>query len=83
MKIAATLAWQNLGNDFVVVDLKAAKLLGMNASAGRIIEWVSQGMDFDAMVEAMTAEFEVSPERASAHIGCFLSTLRHRGLVIE
>ena len=83
MKIAKTLAWQSLGNDYVFVDLKAAKALGMNASAGRIIEWLSQGLDLDAMVEAMTAEFDVSTERASEDIGRFLSTLRGRGLVIE
>lgn len=83
MKIAATLAWQNLGDDFVVVDVRAGRFLGMNSPAGRIIEWVSDGRDVDAMVAAMTAEFEVSPERASADIDRFLTTLCRRGLVIR
>ena len=61
-----------------VMDLES--IYGLNPVGSRIWELLRSPTTADRIVDAVAAEFEVSPQDAAADVGEFLDALSTRGL---
>lgn len=84
MKIKENFVLRQVAGAWVVLPLGAAMLdfngmLTLNDSGVLLWHLLEQGTEFDSMVEALLAEYDVSREQASADVEAFLDKLRQAG----
>ncbi len=75
------LAWQQVGDESVVLDLRSSLYYSGNAPGTVLWSRLVEGATTEQLVEALTAEFDVEPGRARADVLAFLEELRARGLL--
>jgi hypothetical protein len=76
------LAWQQIGDDLVVMSLPEKKVLGFNA-AGALLWSLIEERDEDGLVSALVERFATDVRQARVDVRDFVSGLRERGLVSE
>jgi hypothetical protein len=67
----------------VVLDLRTTDCLELNSTAAEIWRGLIEDEDEQAMVERVSREFAVEPERAAADVSAFLASLRELDLLEE
>jgi hypothetical protein len=75
------LAWQNIGEQGVVLDLDAQRAYGLNPSGTFLWELVAE-RDEDGLAAALVTRYGLSPAAARADVAAFLADLRRRGLLL-
>ena len=75
-------AWQRIGSELVVLDLKGNKIMGLNETGALLWEMADGGTDLEAMIRALSDRFGVERERAEADVLSFMSLLAAKGLVV-
>lgn len=80
MKIKDTFVLRNVADSWVVLPLGQSSLdfngmLTLNSTAAFLWGVLEKGADRAALVDALTGEYEVSREQASADVDAFLETL--------
>jgi hypothetical protein len=73
--------WQVAGEEIVVLDLRTAECLELNSTAAEIWRGLVGGEDEQALVERVSREFAVEPERAAADVRSLLASLRELDLL--
>lgn len=77
----AGLMTADMNGSAVMMDIMSGKYYNLGAVGGRIWELLEQPMTVTALVEKLTAEYDVSAEQCRADIEPFLKTLLERGLL--
>ena len=88
MKIVGEFVLRQIGEDVVVVPtgdtaLQFNGMILLNAVSRVLWERLTEGCDLSALVTAITAQFDVTPEEATADIEEFLAALEQAGLLEE
>ena len=72
-------AWQQVGQQTIIVDLQGAKSFGLNAS-GSLIWSLLPDHEFSDIVAALQREFVIREETATEDARSFITTLEERQL---
>jgi hypothetical protein len=80
MTIHPRVAWQSVGDQVVVVDLRTGRALGLNET-GSFLWTRLETHSAEQMAEALAAEFDVTAEDALENVNAFLRTLADRELI--
>ena len=75
-------AWQQIGDEAVVMSLGEGRVLGLNR-AGTLLWSLVEERDEDGLVAAVVERFETDAASAREDVRGFLTLLRERGLVAE
>ena len=75
-------AWQQIGDEAVVMSLAEGRVLGLNAT-GALVWSLVEERDEDGLVAAVLERFATDEPQAREDVRGFLSLLRERGLVSE
>ena len=76
------LAWQQIGEELVVMSLTDKRVLGLNAT-GALLWSLVEERDENGLVSALVERFATGEPQARQDVRGFLSMLRERGLVSE
>ncbi|MCG6963852.1 MAG: PqqD family protein [Acidobacteria bacterium] len=80
MQRAAHVAWQQVGDGVVVVDLKQHTATAFNDTGALV--WIKLGEQTPGEIaDHLVKEFGVAPERALADVESFLTGLASLGLI--
>lgn len=75
-------AWQQIGDETVVMSLAEGRVLGLNATGALVWSLVEECSE-DELVAAVLERFATDEPQAREDVRGFLSLLRERGLVSE
>src|SRR5687768_15776031 len=75
------LAWQDVGDQVVVLDLVASRYIEINASGAVVFRLIAQGATLSDLADALVSHFELSPDQALADARMFVSGLSEQGLL--
>lgn len=78
---AESTAWQQVGDEMVILDLDGQRLRGINEVAGRIWELTDGHRSARETAGALIREFQVSRDQAEQDVSRFLGKLQVLGLV--
>ena len=73
----------DMNGSAVMMDIMTGKYYNLGEVGGRIWELLEEPMTVSALVEKLTAEYDVSAERCRADIEPFLVKLLGQGLLVE
>ena len=73
----------DMNGSAVMMDIMPGKYYTLGEVGGRIWELLEEPMTVAALVQKLTAEYDVSAERCRADILPFLRKLLERGLLVE
>ncbi len=76
------IAWQQIGDEAVVLSLAESRVLGLNPT-GALLWSLLEERDEDGLVAAVVERFATDEPHARDDVRSFLSMLRERGLVQE
>jgi|GEM_PF-762884 len=74
--------WRRFGDQAIALDLRSSRYLETNATATVLWRELEHGATRAQLIDALLAEFEVSPERAQADVDRFLRECSRRGLLL-
>ncbi len=80
-RLAASVAWQVIDDEGVVVDLDRGRSLGLNPSGAFILSLL-ETHDAEAIAAELNRRFQVDLAQARADVAAFVEELRRRGLVV-
>ncbi|MFZ5746784.1 MAG: PqqD family peptide modification chaperone [Pseudomonadota bacterium] len=69
------------GDELLMMNVDLGRYFNLNAVGARVWELLETPTTLDRLVEALTAEYSVSPDIARAEVTAFLKELHARGLV--
>ena len=72
----------DMNGSAVMMDIMTGKYYNLGEVGGRIWELLEEPMTLGALVQKLTAEYDVSAERCRSDMLPFLNTLLERGLLI-
>ena len=73
----------DMNGSAVMMDIMSGKYYNLGEVGGRIWELLEEPLTVTALVQKLTAEYDVSAEQCRADIEPFLNTLLDRGLLVE
>ena len=76
-----SIAWRQLDEDLVVLDLRSSTYLAANPAATLLWQALERGSTRDALVAELTAEFAIDAETAGADVDAFIADCRARELL--
>ena len=88
MKIKGTYILREVAGSFAVVPVGATVadfngMITLNETGAFLWQQLGEEIDRDGLIERLTAEYDVTPERAAADVDVFLHTLRENDFVTE
>ena len=72
----------DMNGSAVMMDIMSGKYYNLGEVGGRIWELLEEPMTVTALVQKLTAEYDVSATQCQADIEPFLNTLLDRGLLV-
>lgn len=78
---AADVRFRILDGEAVVVRQRAAEVLGLDAAASRILELLDGERSLEAVIAALTAEYEGEPKAITREVEAFVEELVAAGIV--
>lgn len=72
----------DMNGSAVMMDIMSGKYYNLGEVGGRIWELLEEPMTVTALVQKLTAEYDVSAAQCRADIEPFLNTLLDRGLLV-
>ena len=72
----------DMNGSAVMMDIMSGKYYNLGEVGGRIWELLEEPMTVNALVQKLTAEYDVSAAQCRADIEPFLNTLLDRGLLV-
>jgi hypothetical protein len=73
---------RRLGDDCVMLDLASGTYFGLDPVGARFWELVNEGRSVSDACEALSREYDASPERIEADVAALVQELAAHGLVI-
>jgi len=83
IKIKKDLAYRRIAGEMFVVDASLSELHELNGPAALIWEGLAAGKNNNALVSALTAEFEVDEKTARVDLDSFIAGLLKAGLLVK
>jgi hypothetical protein len=80
IRYSARIAWQNLTDETIIVDLNERKVFGLN-SAGALVWSMVETHQIGEIVDAVSAHFFVEPKTARKDVSSFIEQMTQRGLL--
>ena len=74
-------SWREVGGETILLDLEHSDYLGVNASGTLLWRLLSEGTTRSALVDALTAGFDIDADTASSDVDAFVATARERNLL--
>lgn len=81
VQLRKELSWRKVGDEIVVLDLRASVYFAVQGAGAAIWERLASGAREAELVEAVLEEFDVETDQAEADIASFLADLDTRGLL--
>ena len=81
VKLSEDVLFQELQGDAVLLDLKTGVYFGLDKVGTRIWTLLGENKVISAVVDAMTQQFDVSPERCTEDILALVLKLHEQGLI--
>ena len=72
----------DMNGSAVMMDIMSGKYYNLGEVGGRIWEMLEEPMTLGALVQKLTAEYDVSADRCRSDMLPFLNTLIERGLLV-
>lgn len=82
LKRKSGLMTANMNGSAVMMDIATGKYYNLGETGGHIWELLEQPTSLSDLLNALTAEYDVSPEQCKADVLAFLQQLADRGLLI-
>lgn len=82
LKRKSGLMTANMNGSAVMMDIATGKYYNLGETGGHIWELLEQPTSLSGLLNALTAEYDVSPEQCKADVLAFLQQLADRGLLI-
>lgn len=70
-----------VGEEAVVVRQNAAEVLALNDVGARVLELIDADKTLEQVIEAMSSEYDVSPEELGRDVERFVAEMRDAGIV--
>jgi hypothetical protein len=74
-------AHERVGDEMVLVHLRTNQIYALNGTGARFWELLAAGSTREAIVAAMTAEFDVTPQALEGEIDALVAALERAGMV--
>lgn len=71
----------DLGDESVILDLNSGSYFGLNEVGARVFRMIKEPISVGSIVETLTGEYDVAPERLKADILDFLRMMREKELI--
>lgn len=82
LRIATGVVAKRVGDEVVIVHLQNGHYYGLDPVGARAWELIEQRLGFDAIVEALLAEYEVARPELEADLTRLVADLRAHGLLV-
>ena len=82
LKRRSGLMTANMNGSAVMMDISTGKYYNLGATGGRIWELLETPTTLSGLVQALTAEYDISPEQCREEVLVFLQQLSDRNLII-
>ena len=79
----SAIAWQNIDDDVVVIDLRNSDYFSLNESAATLWPLLAEGAREPDLVEALVAQYDIDRGTAERDVAALLGDLRARQIVTE
>ena len=83
MNIPSEVLAAHLGDDAVLLDLKAKRYYRLNETAASVFKALESGQGRDGAIARLVAEFDVDEAEATRAVDSLLGDLASRGLVAD
>jgi hypothetical protein len=80
---ADRIAWRQIGDDVVVLDLRTSRYVTANASAGLLWRGLERGASREELIADLVREYEIDEATAATDVDEFLAECRERDLLDE
>ncbi len=74
--------WREVGNEIVILDVPTATYLTLNSSAVTLWKRLGEGASPAELAAELVAIYEISEDKATAHVQGFLRALQERSLIL-
>lgn len=81
IRIPDHIGYERVEGDFVLVNLKSGKYLGLDAVGSAVWQTLASGGGVDEAVREIVARYEVAEERARQDVENLLRTLADKGVI--
>ncbi len=81
IQISPDVLFREIGGESVLAQVEGGEYFGLDEVGTRIWNLLTEGKDVEAIVDAVTAEFEVESTVASADVAALIRDLLRAGLV--
>ena len=82
LKRKSGLMTANMNGAAVMMDISTGKYFNLGQTGGRIWELLEQPLNIESLIQALTAEYDVSYEQCKADVLPFLQQMVEKGLLI-
>lgn len=79
--VTEELAWREVGDELVVLEMSSATYLTLNGSAKVLWLRLAESATTDELAQVLRETYSVKPEEARADVEEFLKALEERGLL--
>jgi hypothetical protein len=80
-RIPQHVVYRSLVSETVMLNVQTGKYYGLNQTAGRMLELLERGSEFDAIVSQLAAEFEAPEETLRTDFLALCTDLAEKGLI--
>lgn len=70
------LAWREVGDEVVILDLESSQYLSLNASGAQLWKLIEQPTTVADLIRALVSEYEIEDEEAERDVFEFLESCR-------
>ncbi len=71
-----------LDEDYVMMDMESGRYIGTNPVAARIWELIEEPLSFEALIDALLKEYDISREQCIQDVSAFLKEALEQKLII-
>lgn len=75
--------WTTIEGEVLMMSIEQGQYFSLNQVGSRIWDLLETPIEQTALIQQLTAEYEVSAEVCREQVGSFLARLRNRGLLVE
>ena len=83
MRVSTDVVARRVDDSVVLVHLGSDRIYSLNVTGGRFWELLSEGLDSEAIVRHLVAEFDIDGDSARAEMEQLAADLVRHGLVVE
>lgn len=83
MKIASHISWQKLINRIYIIDEEKDSILKIEDIAAEIWMMISDGLDYEEIINNIFQNYEVSIEEVSSDVMCFINEMVEKGYLVK